>query len=358
MVGRLSELSTARRISELSLVRRISEPTVVLPVPRKEVRSRREAGVGFIGALRTSLPILWSVPTEADIVDHALAARKLREMGDPADLNGDDCLWGEWLDAYIQYHQSRNTRNHEQSRRDGVRTKRFRCFRFQSDEVSSPARAALDAFFLFAAKRLATRFAEREITILDLGCGSGPCRGAFERAGLRGTYIGVDIARHSNWSDLPTPAFRNQLIIGDAMTMDPGQLPRPDLIVSATALEHIRDDLGVIQRWGRRLKQGGAQVHLVPAESSLQLYRGHGWRQYSPGCLRRLFPDAEIYRVGGPVSSWLHRHAITNPEGIKGQSSIRHRRPKAYVLLRTISLCADTVLGNPKPSSYGVICNG
>ena len=140
------------------------------------------------------------------------------------------------------------------------------------------------------------------------------------------------------------------------MTMDPEQLPQPDLIVSATALEHFRDDSGVIQRWGERLKEGGAQIHFVPGESALRLYRGHGWRQYSSGCLRRLFPEGEIYRVGGVVSSSLHRHAITNPEGIKGHSSIRQRFPKHYALLRTLSLCADTMLGNPKPSMYGVIC--
>jgi SAM-dependent methyltransferase len=231
----------------------------------------------------------------------------------PGALNGDVYLNPRQVRLYMDHHAARNARHAALSRREGIRTLPAPPAPAPHEASITPARAALNSFFAYAAASLARRFAGREVTILDIGAGSGPCLSAFESAGYRGTYIGLDLKRHPRWSDGPTPVFRKRLILGDCLALDPASLPPLDLIISSTALEHIADDAAAIARLSTRLTPGGAQVHYVPGEAALPLYGPHGWRQYSPRCLRALFPRATIYRAGGPISSALHRLAVTTP---------------------------------------------
>jgi SAM-dependent methyltransferase len=272
---------------------------------------------------------------------------------DPAGINGDLPLSRAQLDAYMRFHAERNRANAHRSRREKVLTAPIPVSLAGAIAASSPARVMVSAFFTMAARRLAPFFRGRDITMLDLGCGGG---GAvmpfFEEAGLRGRYIGLDIAAPKAFSAAPTSAFTRELIVADVHTFNPASLPSIDLLVSATALEHIRDDAGVINRFAARLAPGGAQAHYVPGEAALLLYGQHGWRQYSPACLRRLFPTAELYRAGGPCSAALHKRAITRGSP---NNAWRDRHPCLYPILRDFSLCADRLLGNVPATMYGVI---
>jgi len=270
----------------------------------------------------------------------------------PAEINGDLKLTAQQLRAYLRYHEDRNQRNSERSRELGIMTKPIPLPKTRAPAAASPARVMVSAFFALAAERLRPLFAGRSVTMLDLGCGAG---GAvlpfFEAVGLKGRYIGLDIARHRSWDANTSASFSRELIVADVHNFDAATLPPIDLLVSSTALEHIRDDRDSVQRIAARLAPGGAQVHYVPGEAALPFYGPHGWRQYSAACLREIFPEGDIYRAGGWCSSALHLRTVTTG----GDDAWRFRHPAMYQALRRLSLVADRVLGNTPATMYGVI---
>ncbi len=272
---------------------------------------------------------------------------------DPAAINGDLPLTREAFRAYMEHHEARNRRNEARSRRLGVRTMPVPLGRAAESREASPSRVMVTAFFDMAARQLAPHFRAREVTMLDLGCGSGGAvLPSFERAGFRGRYIGLDIAAHPRFAAQRSGAFTRELVLADVHAFDVSRLPPIDLLVSATALEHIRDDAGAIRRLESRLSAHGAQAHYVPGGAALAMYRAHGWRQYSAACVRDLFPSGEIYRAGGWFSNALHVATITRAEPGR---SLRDRHAHAYVALRTLSLIGDRLIGNAAASMYGVV---
>jgi hypothetical protein len=64
-----------------------------------------------------------------------------------------------------------------------------------------------------------------------------------------------------------------------------------NLIVSQSALEHFELDLKLFKLISDYLRNGEPliQIHLVPSFQCLSLYLMHGFRQYSPGALNRIF---------------------------------------------------------------------
>ncbi len=275
-----------------------------------------------------------------------------------AALNGDLPLSPAQRRDYLAFHAHRNRENARLSGVERIATRPVPLATCRPKGPASPARLALADFFTFAARTLAPHFRGRDVCILDLGCGGGACLPFFEGEGYRGWYVGLDIARSPRWSDSPTPAFRKRLIVGDINTLDvhdmaPG-LPPVDLLVSSTSLEHIRDDAGAIARLRTLLAPDAAQAHFVPGEGALPLYLCHGWRQYSPRCLRAIFPHAEFFRCGGPCSALLHKHCITRPVNAeRAQFGARH--PRLYKLAVTVAVRVDRLLANRPAIMYGVL---
>lgn len=272
----------------------------------------------------------------------------------PECLNGDRPLTAEERAAYMAHHRARNAVNSAASRTASVRTLPAPASRAAADPGSTPARVATLRFFEWAAQHLAPSFSGRDVTIVDPGCGTGRQLAHFERAGFRGTYIGIEISRHAAWKDGPTSRFRRELRVADIHSFDPSVLPPIDLLVSSTALEHLRDDARSLALLRSRLAPGGAEIHVVPGEASLDVYGPHGWRQYSPACLARLFPNADIFRLDGPSSRAIQRHA-TSPAWEPSRPSLAKRRPRVYRAIRDAALGLDRLLGNPKPTMYGVL---
>lgn len=275
-------------------------------------------------------------------------------QADPAELNGDLPLSRELNAAYMAYHADRNAGNARHSLESGVLTRNSPVWGVSSVSGCSPARALLDAFYTRFARQVAPAFRGRPVTIVDLGAGGGARLRTFAQVGLRGDYIGIDIARNPKWPKDAVNGLRPSLIVADLHTFDECSLPPIDLLISTTALEHLRDDEGIIRRFTRRLAPGGVQAHFVPGEAALDLYGKHGWRQYSPGCLRRMFPDGTIYRFGGRFSNELHLRAIFEPS-CRGRRLMGELHPRLYRLMRSGALVLDRVLGCPSPSMYAVV---
>ena len=270
---------------------------------------------------------------------------------DPATLNGDLPLTRAQDAAYVNYHTRRNAANRTRSLDMGILSSRSPVWGWSLSGGSSPARAILDAYFWWAAAELRPAFDDRRVTIVDLGCGNGGRIGAFAAAGFQGEFIGLDIAASPKWPTRALAGLQPRLILGDLHRFDPAELPPIDLLISTTSLEHLRDDAGIVRKFEARLAPGSAQVHFVPAEASLDLYGKHGWRQYSPACVRALFPSAEIHRFGGPFSNELHLQTIRGPY-LRGEPMLGQSRPRLYAVARSVALVLDRLLGCPRPSMY------
>jgi 2-polyprenyl-3-methyl-5-hydroxy-6-metoxy-1,4-benzoquinol methylase len=280
------------------------------------------------------------------------------ETADPALLNGDLPMSHAQIAAYMAHHAARNARNAQISQSVGIRTHAAPVWGLSTATGASPARILLGAFYTHLAHTLAPAFTDRPVAIVDLGAGGGARLHTFAHAGFHGDYIGIDIAHNPKWPTAPSPgparALHPRLIVADLHTFNERSLPPIDLLISTTALEHLRDDQGIIQRFASRLAPGGVQAHFVPAEAALDLYGPHGWRQYSPLCLRHMFPDADIFRFGGPFSNELHLHAIYNPSRL-GRPFMSAKHPRLYGWLRAGALLLDRALGCPRPSMYAVV---
>jgi SAM-dependent methyltransferase len=270
----------------------------------------------------------------------------------PADLSGDAPLSAAERRAYIRYHEQRNNDNALASRH--IDTLPARPGDAPAPAGATPSRVDMLCFIQLAGGIAADRFGDRPITIIDIGCGTGRQLDAFARAGLTGRYIGLDIERHRDWRDGARDGFTRELIVADIHTIDLRSLPTPDLVVSATALEHIRDDRAVVHALRDHTAPGGMHAHFVPAEASLRLYGPHGWRQYSPACLRAMFPDGSIYRYGGCCSNMLHESWITRRLSA-GDAPVSTEHPRLYAAARSAARTLDRALGNHPAAMYGVI---
>jgi SAM-dependent methyltransferase len=274
-------------------------------------------------------------------------------IADPAAINGDRQLSSGEHRAYMQFHRQRNAENAAKSRQERVVT-----LPGPGDAAFnpawSPARHDAAAFFSWVGRLAFERFGPEPITIIDLGCGAGFTAPHLADAGLAGDYVGIDIAQRKNWSDQPIGPLRPSLIVGDIATLDLELIPRADLIVSATALEHIEDDRGAIERLRSRLSPRGIHAHFVPGEAALDLYGPHGWRQYSPRCLHAIFPTGDIFRFGGAGTNRLHASLITRPTS-RGQRDGRSRHPLLYAKALRRARAIDASLEWNPASMYAVL---
>ncbi|HVZ94326.1 MAG TPA: class I SAM-dependent methyltransferase [Phycisphaerales bacterium] len=273
-------------------------------------------------------------------------------MIDAARLNGDTPLTPEQSAAYLAYHAARNRRAHRESLT--IKTFRGPAPHVDCTRGSSPSRVATCHFFQHVATIARNHFADNPVTILDVGCGRGNALEPFANAGLRGEYIGIDIARHPAWSDAPLAGFTRRLILGDIHSIDPRTLGAADIVTSCTALEHFRDDNAAVQLLVSLTKPRGLQAHAVPGEFALKLYGLHGWRQYAPIDLATLFPTANFYRYGGPLSNRWHYTAIT-ARLVRGKKMLQESHPYLYSILRDAAMLADRLMGDTRPSLYGVL---
>ncbi|MEN8159951.1 MAG: methyltransferase domain-containing protein [Myxococcota bacterium] len=131
--------------------------------------------------------------------------------------------------------------------------------------------------------------------VLEVGCGVG---GILARLGPRERIVGVDIepdilaAAAERFRDRPEYSLR-VLDVSALSEAERAELEaeRFDSIVCVNALEHMRDDIALLQTLEQLLVPGGTLAVLVPAHPSLygpyDKIDGH-WRRYSKAELRTL----------------------------------------------------------------------
>lgn len=205
---------------------------------------------------------------------------------------------------------------------------------------------------LFIEQELPILLPPRRIEMLEIGCGSGSMSRRLARLGYGGRYTGVDIQDRFVRADTADFPFDTEFVQSDARAFQPA---RPiDLMVSVSTLEHIPDDAALISRFRSFFKPGGIELHLVPSGASLAVYLLHGYRQYTPAALAKLFGEnVEIVRLGGLASFLVHIGFITAPDLIF-RSSLRSKMPAAYSAALRFALRADRLLPIC-PTAYAVI---
>ena len=216
--------------------------------------------------------------------------------------------------------------------------------------LSSATRVLSEAFIRHALSDILPR---KEISVLDIGCGSGRLSGLLVEAGYRGHYTGVDICNKfcaEHWSG---GAFASSFIEGDIHGVE--WTETYDLVISVSALEHIPNDAAMLSKMDKQLRPGGVQLHFVPAPVGLFLYLWHGYRQYGLQDLRDRFgtKNTRIYRLGGVASSLLHIGFVTIPE-ILLKFPLRKRFPSLYSGLLQFAMKLDAVL--PVLPGFYAVC--
>jgi SAM-dependent methyltransferase len=196
--------------------------------------------------------------------------------------------------------------------------------------LSSPSRALTEAFLTTVLPALTP---PRPIRVLEIGCGSGRLRDLLSRAGYSGVYVGVDIEDRFTQRESPFTATFVRSDIHAFETRD-----RFDLVISVSALEHIRDDRTLVRRLDAFLVPGGLQVHFVPSGWGLFAYLWHGYRQYSLGSLMDRFDPARVRvtALGGLPSLLLHVAFITVGETLL---PLRLRERLRVLYGRSLDLC-------------------
>lgn len=185
-------------------------------------------------------------------------------------------------------------------------------------------RKYIDAFL---AEKFSELIKKKEISVFDIGCGSGYVRGILAREGYSGTYTGLDVVRENRFDDHETSVFSSMFVMSPIESYETE--PKHDLVLSNTSLEHVGNDVVAVEKAHQACAPGGIEIHIVPSWWSFFLYLWHGYRHYTPGSLGRLFEgtDFEIFRLGGLTSFWGHLFLITIPERY---FSIRFRQKSWY----------------------------
>ena len=224
----------------------------------------------------------------------------------------------------------------------------------------SPGRALADRFLYEELGRLLPK---KEVSMLDIGCGSGYIRKIFYDLGYKLFYAGVDIEKHKNFEQFNQYTGASDFVkikIEDFNTSN-----TYDIVFSNCALEHIERDALAVKKSLELLKEDGVVIHIVPAFWSLFLYLRHGYRRYSINRLRKMLGrNVDIYKLGGVFSFLLHLFFITIPEVFLKTNKPRQSNLYSKLLLisnrldRLLPLCQSFYLVVKNPSSRAELTTG
>ncbi len=176
----------------------------------------------------------------------------------------------------------------------------------------------------FLKEQLPVHVPTGKLSILDIGCGSGYIRQILGELGYSGSYTGLDVVREPDFDEYAHSLFETRFI---QMPIEEFQESNQyDLVLSNTAFEHIVDDVLAGKKARDAVKARGVEIHIVPALWSLPLYLLHGYRQYSPRRVKKVFSHYSLaYRLGGLFSFITHFFCITLPERLTGRKVIRRQ---------------------------------
>lgn len=174
-------------------------------------------------------------------------------------------------------------------------------------------------------------------TFIEVGSGEGRVAAMLCDRGLTG--VGIEPApevavrcRERLIAELSEGRFRlHQGLLSDCPDLEPA-----DLVYSQMVLEHIVDDLALVQDMVRVLKPGGTLLAVVPARperwGAEDDLAGHV-RRYRREGLNKLFTaaglgDVEVASLNVPVSNLLHRfsdRAVARANQERAGATLDHR---------------------------------
>ena len=227
----------------------------------------------------------------------------------------------------------------------------------------SPSRTVCDLFWMRAPwARMARELGP--LRIADLGCGSGEYGVKYSQwsGAAIARYVGLDLQRHPRWSELTRAYPFMDFRVGDMERLDELIPPDTNVIVSQSALEHVRDDLACVARlhaFASRVRHPLWQLHLVPSQACLPLYLWHGYRQYTPRTLSeatQVFAGSRrwVVRLGGAACNRLHWKFVTWPL-MRRQGDMRNRSPESYRAALASAIAQDMTSPQASPSFYAIV---
>ncbi len=212
----------------------------------------------------------------------------------------------------------------------------------------SPMRAYNNRFFETYLRRFISE--RKNVDLLEIGCGTGTLHRTLNKINFSGNYTGIDKRESKHWKTRRSEKSRFICTSIENFETD----KTFDLIVSYNAMEHIeRDDL-MMEKCKKMIKSDGIQIHTVPSFWSLLLYLDHGYRQYYPENIKRIFGEkCEVYRLGGFFTMLVHFVFITIPALCR--ITLQPRNTVLYRKCVGFSSMLDSLIGHRFNFSYGII---
>ena len=174
-------------------------------------------------------------------------------------------------------------------------------------------------------------------------------------------YNGIDIKSHESWNDLMKQDSRVSFLQSAAEELPEDVLRNSNMIISNSALEHVRGDLTFFQSHRRFMDvdRPVLQIHVVPSAITLLRYLLHGYRQYTRKAVSRLaatYPDSRcsVVRLGGMWSNMLHLVFITAPAVLRLNTLSRKPTGLYHSLLRR-AYRIESKRKSSLPSTFGIV---
>jgi SAM-dependent methyltransferase len=208
----------------------------------------------------------------------------------------------------------------------------------------SPGRQYVDSFLKTEIPNLISK---KEISVLDIGCGTAYVLKILEELEYSGEYTGVDIFKEPGFLD-ESEKFKIDFVQKPIEEFEINK--KFDLVISNTSFEHIPDDKKAAEQASKFVKDDGVQIHIMPSFGSFFAYLFHGYRQYNPTFLKRIFPkNMKVYRLGGFFSFLTTLFLMTIPERFLGKYLFKGkkyplRKTKFYPKVLSFANKADRVL--------------
>jgi len=231
--------------------------------------------------------------------------------------------------------------------------------------LSSPPRKLSDLFWLqLPWDAIHTELGK--LAVFDSGCGSGSYGPLLETYSGRplDRYVGVDIEERQQWTQLTEQHRNYRFHCANSSDLLPYIPDDATLIMSQSAIEHFENDLkyfadiaGFVQVASRPV----IQIHLFPSSACLELYLGHGVRQYTPRTVSRItrlfepFSYSTLFRLGGKSCNELHLEFITIPLLRQRIGDMRNSRSAEYDSRLRTAVEADRGRAELEPSFYALV---
>lgn len=250
------------------------------------------------------------------------------------ELNGDDKLSYKEKIHYLFYNLKRNL--------IGEKKVLIMPYFFNNNvlvsDIASPGRTLSDEFIAFKLPQLLDKSVEK---VIDVGCGSGRSAELLKNVQSITKYTGIDTIDRFNYSK--NTSFEKYFTLIDIKNYISED--KFDLVMSVSALEHIKSDDDIIKNLLKITRKGGFQVHVVPAGAALFAYLWHGYRQYTLKSITQKFNTSKLvlFELGGIGSLLVHIFWITIPENLL-KFNARLRFKKIYKVHRATGFWLDRVL--------------